>query len=55
MGKQIKDICRVISGCINRGELTKQQGKTLIGQAKHGDCDGALKGLEGFFKQWLTQ
>jgi hypothetical protein len=46
MGKQTKDLCRCISECVKRGELTRQQGKTLMGQCKHGDLEGARKGLE---------
>ena len=49
MGKQVKDLCRVISACVRRGELTKQQGKTLIGQAKHGDYVGAMRGIERIY------
>lgn len=49
MGRQVKDLCRVISGCVKRGELTKQQGKTLMGQAKHGDYAGAMKGIERIY------
>lgn len=46
MGKQTKDLCRVISECVRRGELTRQHGRTLMGQCKHGDPDVARKGLE---------
>ena len=46
MGKQAKDLCRVISECVKREELTRQQGKTLMGPAKHGDYAGAMRGIE---------
>lgn len=49
MGKQVKDLCMVIAECVKRGELTKQQGKTLIGQAKHGDYKGAMRGIERIY------
>ena len=51
MGKQVKDLCRVIGACVKRGELTKQQGKTLIGQAKHGDYTGAMRGIERIYNR----
>ena len=49
MGKRTKDLCKVIAECVKRGELTKQQGKTLIGQAKHGDYVGAMRGIERIY------
>jgi hypothetical protein len=51
MGKEVKDLCKVIAECVRRGELTKQQGKTLIGQAKHGDYVGAMKGIERIYSR----
>lgn len=51
MGKKVKDACKVISACVQRGELTKQQGKTLMGQAKHGDYAGAMRGLERIYSR----
>ena len=51
MGKQVKDLCRVIAECVKRGELTKQQGKTLMGQAKHGDYAGATRGIERIYSR----
>lgn len=51
MSKQVKDLCRVISACVKRGELTKQQGKTLMGQAKNGDYAGAIKGIERIYSR----
>lgn len=44
--KSISDTCKAVRDLVRRGELTRQQGKTLMGQAKHGDLDGARKGLE---------
>lgn len=46
MGKAISDTCKAIRDLVGRGELTRQQGKTLMGQCKHGDIEGAKKGLE---------
>ena len=46
MGKQVKDLCRCIAEYVKRGELTRQQGKTFMGQAKHGDYAGAMRGIE---------
>jgi polyhydroxyalkanoate synthesis regulator phasin len=44
--KSISDMCKAIRDLVRRGELTRQQGKTLMGQCKHGDLEGARKGLE---------
>jgi len=44
--KSISDTCKAIRDLMRRGELTRQQGRTLIGQCKHGDMNGAKKGLE---------
>ena len=41
----VSDTCRAIRDLMRSGEITRQQGRTLIGQAKHGDAAGALKGL----------
>lgn len=35
----------------NAGSLTRQQVKTLRGQALAGDTDGAMKGLENILKR----
>lgn len=51
MGKRTKDLCKVIAECVKRGELTKQQGRTLIGQAKHGDYAGAMRGIERVYSR----
>lgn len=51
MGKQTKDLCKVIATCVKRGELTKRQGKTLMGQAKHGDYAGAMRGIERIYSR----
>ena len=42
---RVKGFCRVVRECEGRGEITRQQARTLMGQAKHGDVDGALRGL----------
>lgn len=44
--KSISDTCKAIRDFVSRGELTRQQGKTLMGQCRHGDLNGARKGLE---------
>lgn len=36
-----------------RGKLTKQEYKTLRGQALAGDVDGAIKGLDKCLKRYL--
>lgn len=51
MGKRTSDACKAIRDLVRRGELTKQQGKTLIGQAKHGDYAGAMKGIERIYSR----
>lgn len=51
MGKQTKDLCKVIAECVKRGDLTRQQGRTLMGQAKSGDCSGAMRGIERMFSR----
>lgn len=43
--------CKVIATCVKRGELTKQQGKTLMGQAKHCDYAGAMRGIERIYSR----
>lgn len=51
MGKRTKDLCKVIAECVKRGELTKQQGKTLIGQAKSGDYVGTMRGIDRIYNR----
>ena len=51
MGKKTKDLCKVIAECVKQGDLTKQQGKTLMGQAKHGDYAWAMRGVERIFSR----
>lgn len=51
VGKQISDTCKAIRDLMRRGELTKQQGRTLMGQAKHGDYAGAMKGIERIYNR----
>ena len=46
MGKRTSDACKAIRDLVRHGELTKQHGKTLMGQAKHGDYAGAMRGIE---------
>ena len=41
----VRRFCRVVRECERRGELTRQQARTIIGQAKAGDLEGALRGL----------
>lgn len=51
MGKPVKELCKVIAECVKRGELTRQQGRTLMGQAKHGDYAGAMRGIERIYNR----
>ena len=44
--RKIRDFCKVVSEACEKGMLTAQQGKTLVGQAKSGDYDAAMKGLK---------
>lgn len=43
---KIRRFCKVVSQAYRDDLLTKQQAKTLIGQAKHGDLQSALRGLQ---------
>ena len=45
MGKKVKDFCKAVSQACVDGLMSRQQAKTLIGQAKHGDLRGAMRGL----------
>lgn len=45
--KDISDTCKVIRDLMRRGKLTRQQERTIMGQCKHGDINGARKGLKG--------
>ena len=47
--KQVKQFCQAVAAACARGELTKQQAKTLQGQAKHGNHRAALKGLQTIY------
>lgn len=51
MGKATKDFCKVVKACQQRGEITRQQARTLIGQAKHGDLSGAMRGVERMYSR----
>lgn len=44
--REIKDFCRVVSKASHDGLLSKQQAKTLIGQAKSGKLNEAMRGVE---------
>ena len=43
--KEIKTFCKVVSQASHDGLLSRQQAKTLIGQAKSGDLKAAMRGL----------
>lgn len=43
--KKVKTFCRVVAQASHDGLLSKQQAKTLIGQAKSGRLRAAMKGL----------
>lgn len=45
------EFCRVVVACVRRGELTRQQARTLMGQAKSGDMEGALRGLQRIYER----
>ena len=45
MGRQVRRFCKTVSGARREGFIDRQQAKTLIGQAKHGDIEGARRGL----------
>ena len=47
MEQDIKRFLRRLKGC----SLTRQQIKTLRGQAMAGDVDGAIKGLERLLRR----
>ena len=51
MGKATKDFCKAVRACMQRGEITTQQARTLIGQAKHGDLAGAMRGVERIYSR----
>lgn len=44
--RSIKTFCKVVSQAVHDGLLSRQQAKTLIGQAKHGDLGAAKQGLQ---------
>lgn len=48
---EVREFCRCVRECVRRGELTRQQGRTLMGQAKHGDMEGALRGLRRLYER----
>lgn len=52
MSKRIKDFCKCVSNLVKNGDITRQQGKTLTGQAKHGDIEAAFKGLMTITGRW---
>lgn len=43
--RDVKAFCKVVSKACSDGILSRQQAKTLIGQAKHGDLEGAMRGV----------
>ena len=44
--RDIKTFCKVVSQASHDGLLSRQQAKTLIGQAKNGHLESAKKGLQ---------
>lgn len=44
--KKVKTFCKVISQASYDGLLSRQQAKTLIGQAKSGQLKAAMMGLQ---------
>lgn len=47
----VRRLCRVVRAAERRGELTKQQALTIMGQAKHGDPEGAMRGLQRLYER----
>ena len=45
MGMEVRQLCRAVRAAVERGDMTRQQGRTIMGQAKHGDIEGAKAGL----------
>lgn len=43
--------CRAVGAAERRGELTRQQSRTLVGQAKKQGLTGALKGLKRIYER----
>ena len=46
MGKATREFCKAVRERQRKGEITKQQARTIMGQAKAGDIEGAARGLE---------
>ncbi len=42
---EIKAFCKDVSGKASSGIISRKQAKTIIGQAKSGDLDAAMRGL----------
>lgn len=51
MGKAVSDFCKVVRACQQRGEITRQQARTIMGQARHGDLAGAMRGVERIYNR----
>jgi len=49
--KEIKTFCKAVSQASHDGLLSRQQAKTLMGQAKHGDYAGAMRGIERIYSR----
>lgn len=47
----VRRLCRVVRACEARGEVTQQQARTIIGQAKHVDPEGAMRGLRRLYER----
>lgn len=47
----IHALCRAVRAAERRGELTRQQARTIMGQAKHGDPEGAMRGLQRLYER----
>lgn len=43
---KVKEFCKVVAQACHCGLLSKQQAKTLMGQAKHGELGAAKRGLQ---------
>ena len=48
---EIGGFIKFIKAAESCGEITRQQRKTLEGQAKNGDLKGAYKGLQALYRR----
>ena len=51
---EVKRLCKSISKACRDSLITENQAKTLVGQAKHGDIDAVMRGLQTIMNRWET-